>query len=181
MDLHWSPGQLILKPGDHPDFFQFPAPAGRSRESTVRIDALGRFWHDGQQVEHDGMNRAFSNWINLHPDDGRFILENGYDWTYFNVDDAPFFVRTLSIRSDVNVPENSVISILLSDGLEEDLKLSTVREGSGDALYCRVKNDKFEAKFTPVAQVALAPLLRETPQGEVLIVHQGKEYVISPR
>ena len=25
-----------------------------------------------------------------HPDDGRYILTNGYDWTYFTVDDAPY-------------------------------------------------------------------------------------------
>ena len=27
------------------------------------------------------------------PDDGRFILTNGYDWTYFTVKDVPYFVR----------------------------------------------------------------------------------------
>ena len=39
------------------------------------------------------MATAFASWITTHPDDGRFILTNGYDWTYFTVKDAPFFVK----------------------------------------------------------------------------------------
>ena len=35
-----------MKPGDHPEFFRFPAPEGRSRESTIRLDAEGTFHHD---------------------------------------------------------------------------------------------------------------------------------------
>src|SRR5580704_9868593 len=84
-----------VKPGDHPDFFRFPAPEGRSRESSIRLDANGHFWHDGAPVEHLGLADALHGWISRHPDDGRYILTNGYDWTYFSVDDAPYFVRAL--------------------------------------------------------------------------------------
>ena len=81
-----------MRPGDHPEFFRFPAPEGRSRESSIVLDAQGRFHHDGELVEHPGMARAFASWIDRHPDDGRFILNNGYDWSYFRVEDVPFFV-----------------------------------------------------------------------------------------
>ena len=69
-----------------------PAPEGRSRESTIRLDADGRFFHEGERVEHPGLEAAMHTWIARHPDDGRYILTNGYDWTYFTVDDVPFFV-----------------------------------------------------------------------------------------
>ena len=42
---------VSMKPGDHPEFFRFPAPEGRSRESTILLDREGRFWHDGELVE----------------------------------------------------------------------------------------------------------------------------------
>src|SRR5215472_2124596 len=42
----------VVKPGDHPEFFRFPAPEGRSRESTIRLDAEGHFFHEGHKVEH---------------------------------------------------------------------------------------------------------------------------------
>src|SRR5512138_1092762 len=87
--LHWA---APMKPGDHPEFFRFPAPEGRSRESTIRLDAEGRFWHEQLLVEHRKLAAAMHTWISRHPDDGRYILTNGYDWTYFTVEDAPYTV-----------------------------------------------------------------------------------------
>ena len=87
-----------MRPGDHPDFYRLPAPEGRSRESTIVLDREGRFWHDGRIVEHAGLGAALHSWIARHPLDGRYILTNGYDWTYFTVDDAPFFVRSATRR-----------------------------------------------------------------------------------
>src|SRR5215831_11787750 len=101
----------MAKPGDHPEFFRFPAPEGRSRESTLRLDREGRFFHDEAPVEHPKLAQALHTWISRHPDDGRFILTNGYDWTYFTVDDVPFFVR--SLRDDAG---EAVLT--LSDGTE---------------------------------------------------------------
>ena len=81
----------MVRPGDHPDFFRLPPPPGRSRESTIVLDAEGRFFHEGAPVTHRGMARAFASWVARHPDDGRYILSNGYDWSYFRVEDAPRF------------------------------------------------------------------------------------------
>jgi hypothetical protein len=148
-----------MKPGDHPEFFRFPAPEGRSRESTIRLDARGRFWHDGALVEHAGLAAALHSWIARHPDDGRYILTNGYDWTYFTVDDAPYSVVALRI-------EPSRLVLVLSDRSEEEWDPSATRTGEGGALYTVVKQGAkggpFEAKFTPFAQGGLAPVLLES-------------------
>jgi uncharacterized protein len=145
-----------VKPGDHPEFYRFPAPEGRSRESTIRLDALGRFWHDAEVVEHAGMAAAMRSWISRHPDDGRYILTNGYDWTYFTVDDAPYFVQALRVGGDGVV-------LVLSDGSEEPWEPESTRTGADGALYAVVKRTKqggrYEAKFTPHAQGCLEPLL----------------------
>jgi len=147
-----------VKPGDHPDFFRLPAPEGRSRESSIRLDAHGRFWHAERPVEHGGLAAALHTWIRRHPDDGRYILSNGYDWTYFTVDDAPYFVRRLRIE-----PERLLLE--LSDASEEALQPETARIGEGGALYATVKRDApggpYEAKFTRHAQASLAPVLVE--------------------
>jgi hypothetical protein len=151
-----------MKPGDHPEFFRFPAPEGRSRESTIRLDGQGRFWHEGALVEHVGLARALASWISRHPDDGRYILSNGYDWTYFTVDDAPYFVRALRID-----PRHVVL--LLSDGSEETWDPGSTRVGADDGLYAVVKRDArggpYEAKLSRHAQASLAPLLVEGPGG----------------
>ena len=150
-----------MKPGDHPEFFRFPAPEGRSRESTLRLDATGRFWHEGERVAHAGLSAALHTWISRHPDDGRYILTNGYDWTYFTVDDAPYFVRAVRV-------EEGRLVLVLSDGSEEPWDPRTTRIGSagdGDTLYASVKQGArggpFEAKFTPYAQASLEPVLVE--------------------
>jgi hypothetical protein len=178
-----------MKPGDHPEFFRFPAPEGRSRESTIRLDAQGRFWHDGAVVEHAGLAAALSGWISRHPDDGRYILTNGYDWTYFTVDDAPYTVRSLRLE-----PERIVL--LLSDGTEEPWDPESTREGgegTGGALYATVKRGArggpYEAKFTPHAQSSLEPVLVEAdasapgnvPPGTVAVRIGGRAHSIGAK
>lgn len=145
-----------MKPGDHPEFFRFPAPEGRSRESTIRLDRAGRFWHEGALVQHAGLSAGLHSWISRHPDDGRYILTNGYDWTYFTVDDAPFFVKAARIEADR-------IVLVLSDGTEEAWDPAATRVGADAALYTHVKRaargGPYEAKFTPYAQASLEPAI----------------------
>ena len=162
-----------VRPGDHPEFFRFPAPEGRSRESTIRLDALGRFWHDAAVVEHPGMAAALRSWISRHPDDGRYVLTNGYDWTYFTVDDAPYFVQAVRIEQDR-------IVLLLGDGTEETWEPEATRTGPDGALYATVKRASkggpYEAKFTSHAQGSLEPVLVEAPDraGSVAVSVGGK-------
>ncbi len=163
-----------MKPGDHPEFFRFPAPPGRSRESTIRIDREGRFWHDGRVVEHEGMARAFAGWIDVHPDDGRFILTNGYDWSYFTVEDAPFVVRHVRV-------EAAIAWLTLSDETTEKLDPSTLGVGADDALYCRVKGGRFEARYARSAQTAMAPLLVEGAEGAPEVEMEGRRYAVGRR
>jgi hypothetical protein len=172
-----------VRPGDHPEFFRFPAPEGRSRESTIRLDADGRFWHEGEPIDHPKLAAAMHSWIARHPDDCRYILTNGYDWTYFTVDDSPFFVRRIRI-------EPNAVVLVLSDGTEEPWDPRTSRIGENGAIYAQVKRDKaneaneanetdqratpggpfegfegFEAKFDRHSQASLAPILVEAEGG----------------
>jgi hypothetical protein len=155
-----------MKPSDHPEFYRFPAPEGRSRESSIRLDGEGRFWHEGGAVEHPGLAAALHSWIGRHPDDGRYILTNGYDWTYFTVDDAPYVVRSIRLE-----PERAVLA--LSDGTEEAWDPEATRVGSDGALYTVVKQGAprgpYEAKFTRHAQASLAPILVESETPAVRI------------
>lgn len=161
-----------MKPGEHPEFFRFPAPEGRSRESTIRLDSEGRFFHDDAPVEHPKLRDALHTWIARHPDDGRYILTNGYDWTYFIVEDVPFFVRSLRA-----VDGDAILT--LSDGTEEVLDPSTVRENDRGELYLTVKSEAprgpFDAKMTRFAQGQLGPFLEEAgPEGVSLVTKRGR-------
>jgi uncharacterized protein len=172
-----------MKPGDHPEFFRFPAPAGQSRESTIRLDREGRFWHDGALVEHPRLAEAMHGWIARHPDDGRYILTNGYDWTYFMVDDAPFSVRAVSIDEPAARAEGAGgaprATLRLSSGADCPLEPGTLQLGDEGALYTTVyvNGQPFEARFTRFAQGQLGPLLVE---GEGGVGVQDGDRVVYP-
>lgn len=152
-----------MRPADHPDFFRLPPPEGRSRESTIRLDPEGRFFHDGALVAHRGMARAFASWIARHPDDGRFILTNGYDWTYFTVEGAPYFVEGVKEGADGPV-------LVLFDGSEESLDAATLRLGDDGVFRATVKGATFEARFSRNAQLELGPWLEQDQDGRVSLV-----------
>ena len=152
-----------MRPSDHPDFFRLPAPEGRSRESSIRLDREGRFLHDGEPVTHRGMARAFASWIARHPDDGRFILTNGWDWTYFTVEGAPFFVEGIRVGPDGPV-------LVLFDGSEELLDPSALRLGDDGVFSTRVKGGAFDARFLRNAQLELSPWLEEDRDGSIVVV-----------
>lgn len=160
-----------MKPIDHPEFFRLPPPAGSSRESTIVLDRDGRFWHDGQLVTHPRLRRAFASWLRRHPDDGRYILCNGYDWTYLRVEGTPFFVQGLRAEGDS-------LLLALSDGSEEPLAPETLRVGPDEALLVGVKQGAFDARFTPAAQAALVPFVVESVTGEPALALGGREHRI---
>jgi hypothetical protein len=163
-----------MKPGDHPDFYRIAPPPGTSRESTIRLDGDGKFWHDGQRVDHPSLEKALHGWIARHPDDGRFILTNGYDWTYFHVDDAPYTVRSIRLLPDA-------VTLELSDETEEPLAPETLRVGRGDALYAKVKGGRFEARFSRHAQTSLAPILEDASDGSLRLRIGAATHVIVVR
>ena len=161
-----------MKPGEHPEFFRFPAPEGRSRESTIRLDGEGRFFHEEGLVEHPKLRDALHTWIARHPDDGRYILTNGYDWTYFTVEDVPYFVR--SIRA-----EDGDAILVLSDATEEALDPATLRANERGELYLKVKKGAkggpFDAKMTRFAQGQLGPFLEDAgAEGVSLTTKRGR-------
>ncbi|HWO14292.1 MAG TPA: hypothetical protein VNN80_32525 [Polyangiaceae bacterium] len=162
------------RPIDDPAFFDRPAPPGRSRESAIVLDGEGRFWDHGEPVTHRGMQEAFSTWIRRHPRDGRYVLCNGYDWTYFRVDDVPFFVRALGGTRERP-------TVILSDQTEEPLDPAHVRLGARDAVYLWVKAGAYEARFSPAAQLELAPFLVEASGGGAALCVAGETHAVTPR
>jgi hypothetical protein len=170
-------------------------PPGASRESSIVLDRDGRFWHEGARVDNEALNRAMRTWISTHPEDGRLILTNGYDWCYFRADDAPFIVESIRIGgrapadsadAESSEPPNSrelqaksTVMLRLFDDTEEPLDPTRLCLGEGGVVYARVKGGSLEARFSRHAQTDLAPLL--TSGDPPVIRVAGVEYTIPPR
>ena len=66
-------------------------------------------------------------------------------------------------------PAPVTVTLELSDGSEEPLRPETLWVGDQDALYLKVKGGQFDARFTPAAQLALAPLVQEGKDGGAVL------------
>jgi hypothetical protein len=134
---------------------------GLSRETTIRRDARGRWFHDGSPLEHPGLIRAFDSWID-RAEDGRYCLRNEINWAYITLEGPPFFVRSLTVEASGDV------DLFVSDGRRYRLDPSTLRQGSDGALYCDVRDDVMTAQFDRHAMMQLADFLREDGGGVYL-------------
>src|SRR5262249_28406514 len=138
----------------------------------IVLDERGRFWNGPFLIDHTAMTRAFASWIRRHPDDGRFILTNGYDWTYFTVRGAPFFVR--GVRGE----PHGEIALELFDGTAECLDRSGLSVTPEGVLHARVKSGGFDAQFLPAAQSQMTSFIDEGSTGEPCILFAGERFPI---
>jgi hypothetical protein len=139
---------------------------GRTRETTIRRDAQGQWFHDGQPLEHPGLCRSFDRWVQ-RAEDGRWCLKNDINWAYITLEGAPFFVRGLRIEDDGVV-------LRLSDDSEQPLDADSLRQGPDGALYCDVRGGEYAARFERHVAAQLEPLIGEDDEG-VFVKLQGRK------
>ena len=120
-------------------------------DSGIRLDADGRFWHDGELIENANVSRAFHRGLERAPD-GRWMVRFGWDWAFIQIDDAPYQVLGISLGDPIR--------IRLDDESEEPLDPGSLRASSEGVLYARVKQGA-DARLSRAAQGQLAPLLHE--------------------
>ena len=113
------------------------------RQSGIRLDGDGRFWHEGGEVTHHGLRAALWRWLDRNPD-GRWVLRlDDKRFVYLDVDDVPYVVRSARWQGECAI-------VRLSDDSEEELALDTL-ELRGGQPYCRVKNGRFDARVSTLA------------------------------
>ena len=135
-----------------------PEEIERFRQLGLRLDREGRWWHEGQLVEHRGLARALTRWIDKLPD-GRFVVRlDAERFAYVEVEDAPFIVTTVLLDREADEVH---VGLQLSDGSSEELPYDTLRVGPDNALYCEVKGGRFSARFSRAAYYLLGELIEE--------------------
>jgi hypothetical protein len=145
-------------------------PFGLSRETTIRRTADGKWFHDGDPIDNDKLSRAFDRWI-VRAEDGRWCLKNDINWAYFQLEGAPYFVRSVKLTGER-------AELTLSNDERVPLDFRSLREGIDGALYCDAYADA-PARFDSYAAVQLGELLTEDEHGPYF--PQGGERVRPPR
>jgi hypothetical protein len=132
------------------------------RRSGIRVDAEGRFIHEGEPVLHEGLRRALFRWLDRLPD-GQYILRlDDKRYAFIDVDDTPLVVGALRFTEDDRV------TLALSDGAAEDLDAAMLTIDQVGTLRCTVRGGRLEARLSTSAAATLSDRISETPAGPTL-------------
>lgn len=140
----------------------------------IRIDKEGNWYHQGLPI----INKKIYIHLNqcLSKDtSGRYVLEMNGDKCVLEVEDTPFVVKGVSLKTNPGKP--STLFIKLNDENEEELSTETLRVGKEDVLYCKVKERVYEARFLRAAYYQLAQFLQHDEKGFYLLVEDKKTYL----
>lgn len=130
-------------------------------DSGIVLDREGRWWHDGEPVEHPKVVAAFD--AGLQPaEEGRFKLVIGGDWCFVQVQGAAY--RVVDAWAEPNR-----MALRLSDGSRELLDPTTLSVDGSGVLNCRVKEGRALARLSRTAQVQVGTRL-ELDRGMVMLV-----------
>ena len=120
---------------------------------------------------HKGIINDFYKDISI-TSSGEYIISRGPEKCILEVEDTPFIVtRTEHIKD-----EDQLIIYLIDDTFEK-LAPDTLVVGKENVLYCRIKDNKFRARFSRAAYYQIAELIKE--EGDKYYLPLGnKKYFI---
>ncbi len=143
------------------------------RQTGIRLDRNGRFWHEGGEVTHQGFRKALLRWLDLR-EDGRPILRlDDKRYAYVDVDDALLLVNSVRWSGDRAF-------VRTNDDAEEELQYDSLEQAEDNTLYCRVRPSKLLARITTPAYYQLAEHIEDQDDGFVLVAG-GQRHVIATR
>jgi hypothetical protein len=120
----------------------------------IRIDKDGVWYYKGAEMFRKEIVNFF--YQNLKRDEsGQYLIELENDRCYLDVEDTPFVIRSVH-RALSEKDGKATLYLLLSDETVEPLNPETLRIGNDNVLYCTIKNDRFDARFSRASYYQLA-------------------------
>jgi hypothetical protein len=132
----------------------------------LRIDAEGRWFHEGVEIVRDDIRVLFSRGL-VRRENGEYYVEIANDAFPVIVEDAPLIVARVTLNS------NGDIMLLLNDGAAERLEARTITFRD-NVPYCDVRSD-IEARFSRPAYYQLAEFIEYDEKKEkYYLITDGK-------
>ena len=128
----------------------------------------GSFWHEGVQVTHPRLARAFRRGVRFAEAERTFVVQVGPFRGWLDVEDTAFFVDAY---------DEPTGEIQLSDETREPLDPATLRSDPDGVLRCTVKS-RFPARFTREAQAELLQAIDS--DGEELLLRANHRRIKLP-
>jgi hypothetical protein len=118
---------------------------------VIKIDKEGNWFYNGMEMFRKDIIKLFYDHLK-RDEAGIYFIELDNDSSVIEVEDVPYVVKAVYNK-------DLYIEILLNDQTIEKLDPSTLRVGAENVLYCSVKNDEFEARFSRAAYYQIAELV----------------------
>ena len=133
----------------------------QNESPEIRIDRDGVWYYRNMEMKRNEIIQYF--YRHLRRDyQGNYRIELNHENCSIQVDDVPYVIRSVSSGfSGADGQPGMVIS--LSDGSCEELDPETIRIGEKNVLYCRVKKNEYEARFSRQAYYQLAANIKHDP------------------
>ncbi|MGO9601930.1 MAG: DUF1285 domain-containing protein [Candidatus Binataceae bacterium] len=134
----------------------------------------GNWYTDEERIDNARIALLFSKSIQQNAD-GSYYLKVGDERASIEVEDTPYVVRTL--EDD----ELGGFMMVLNDDEREPLDAATLEVGADNALYARVKDGKYRARFLRNAYYHLADRLEADDAGRFFLNLRGARHRIGKR
>ena len=148
----------------------------REASSEMRIDAQGRWFHQGSQIKRDALVRVFSTILRREAD--RYFLVTPVEKLSIEVEDAPFVVVDMDVRGADETQEIAFAThtddLVIADA-EHPIR---VAEGPEIRPYVEVRAG-LEALINRPVYYRLAELAIETADGYG-VYSRGKFFLLQP-
>ncbi|MBI2058554.1 MAG: DUF1285 domain-containing protein [Nitrospirae bacterium] len=140
---------------------------------TLAISPDGRWWVRGEPVKHPGVSRYLYKSLTRN-EKGNAVVKAGLFEVPVTIADAAFIVN------DIEIPGagSGTGTVVLNDGSREGLHPETIRFSNDHVPYCKVREGRFEARFSRAAYYRLAGHIHFEADAYRLRL-AGREFILS--
>lgn len=141
----------------------------------IYINKDGKWFYQGVEMVHKGIISDF--YKDLKADShGEYFIIRGQEKCFVEVEDTPFIITRVEFDTRTGTQDER-ITLLLIDDTKEYLDPDTLRLGTENITYCRIKGNTFNARFSRAAYYQLASRIKEKGDKYYLPFNNKKYYI----
>jgi hypothetical protein len=150
----------------------------QNESPEIRIDRDGVWYYQNMEMKRLEIVQYFYQHLR-RDDQGQYRVELNHEHCFIQVEDVPYVIRSVSSGFTAADGQPGMV-ISLSDGSCEELDPETIRIGEKNVLYCRVKKNEYEARFSRKAYYQLAENIKHDPhQDRYFITIGNRSYTLA--
>ena len=140
------------------------------------LDQEGQIWHEGTEITDPRFALTILRSLQK-TDDGKYLARCQGENCFIEVEDVPYVVQDVAFHKDGGKLRQ--VDLLFPGGYMEILDPSTLQVSANHVLYCQVRRNQFDARFTRKAYFKLAAFIGEDPKAHTYFLEmKEKRYPI---